>query len=175
MGTHIVPSRENPRHMQTKDIVAPNKAQMTDQPGGTPAKNELIHPYLFFGGRCEEAMNFYAKALGGEVVDIMLNKDNPEPPPPGTLPKGFEGKVLNATLRIGGTTLMASDGMEEGAKFGGFSLSMAVPTEAEADRAFAALSEGGQVKVPLAKTFFSPRFGMLTDRFGLGWMVSVVA
>ena len=82
---------------------------------------------------------------------------------------------MHATFRIGGTTLMASDGCEEGASFAGFSLSLAVPTEAEADRAFAALADGGQVTMPLAKTFWSPRFGMLKDRFGIGWMISVAA
>ena len=105
----------------------------------------------------------------------MLYKDSPEPQPPGMLPPGFENKVMHTTFRIGGTTHMASDGCQEGSSFGGFSLSLAVPTEAESDRAFAALAEGGQVQMPLTKTFWSPRFGMLTDRFGIGWMVSVVA
>lgn len=91
------------------------------------------------------------------------------------LAPGFENKVMHATFRVGGSTLMASDGCAEGSKFDGFSLSLAVPTEAEAARAFAALADGGQTKMPLTKTFWSPCFGMLTDRFGLGWMVSVVA
>ena len=82
---------------------------------------------------------------------------------------------MHATFRIGGTKLMASDGCEESPRFAGFSLSLAVPTQAEADRAFTALAEGGKVKMPLTKTFWSPCFGMVTDRFGLGWMVSVVA
>ena len=137
--------------------------------------NPIIQPYLFFGGRCEEALAFYRTALGAQVDMLMFHKDSPEPPPPGMLPPGFENKVMHATFHIGGTTLMASDGCGEGPSFAGFSLSLAVPTAAEADRAFAALAEGGQVRMPLAKTFWSPRFGMLTDRFGLGWMVSVVA
>ena len=135
----------------------------------------LVQPYLFFGGRCEEALEFYRTALGAQVEFLMRYKDSPEPTPPGRLPAGFENKVMHATFRIGGATLMASDGCEVGAKFGGFSLSLAVPTEAEADRAFAALAEGGKVGMPLGKTFWSPRFGMVTDRFGIGWMVSVVA
>ncbi len=106
---------------------------------------------------------------------LMLYKDSPEPMPPRMLAPDFENKVMHTTFRIGGTTLMASDGCEENSSFGGFSLSLSVPTEAEADRAFAALSDGGTVKMPLAKTFWSPRFGMLTDRFGLGWMISVEA
>ena len=134
----------------------------------------LIQPYLFFGGRCEEALEFYRSALGAQVSILMRYKESPEPPVPGMLPPGFENKIMHATFHVGGTTLMASDGCEEGAKFGGFNLSLAVPNEAEADRAFAALANGGQVKMPLAKTFWSPRFGMLTDRFGLDWMISVM-
>jgi PhnB protein len=134
----------------------------------------LIQPYLFFGGRCEEALEFYRSAVGAQVSFLMRYKESPVPPAPGMLPPCFENKVMHTTFRIGGTTLMASDGCEEGAKFGGFNLSLAVPTEAEAERAFAALANGGQVKMPLAKTFWSPRFGMLTDRFGLDWMISMM-
>jgi PhnB protein len=133
----------------------------------------LVQPYLFFGGRCEEALKFYQKAIGAETEMLMRHKESPEPPPPGTVPPGFENKVLHATFRVGGTTIMASDGCGEGGTFEGFSLALSVPTEADANRAFAALAEGGQVRMPLAKTFWSPRFGMLTDRFGIGWMVSV--
>lgn len=137
--------------------------------------NAFVQPYLFFGGRCEEALEFYRTALSAQVDMLMRYKENPEPSPPGMLPPGFENKVMHTTFRIGGTTLMASDGNQEGACFRGFSLSLAVPTEVEADRAFLALADGGQVQMPLAKTFWSPRFGTLTDRFGLGWMVSVTA
>jgi len=137
--------------------------------------NTLVQPYLFFGGRCEEALEFYRTALGAQIDFLMRYKESPEPQPPGRLPPGFENKVMHATFRIGGSTLMASDGCEAGANFAGFSLSLAVPTAAEADRAFAALADGGQVKMPLTKTFWSPCFGMLTDRFGVAWMVSVVA
>jgi PhnB protein len=135
--------------------------------------NTLVQPYLFFGGRCEEALEFYRAAIGAEVEMVMLHKDSPEAPPPGMLQPGFENKVMHASFRIGGTKIMASDGCQEGASFSGFSLSLSVPTEAEADRAFAALAEGGQVQMPLTETFWSPRFGMLADRFGIGWMVSV--
>lgn len=135
----------------------------------------LVQPYVFFGGRCEEALEFYRTALGAKVEFLMRYKESPEPAPPGMVPPGFENKVMHATFRIGESTLMASDGCAEGAKFEGFTLSLAVPTEAEANRAFAALSAGGQVRMPLTKTFWSPRFGMLADRFGIGWMVSVVA
>ena len=133
----------------------------------------LIQPYLFFGGRCQEALDFYRAAVGAQVDMVMLFKESPEPPPPGMLPPGYENKVMHSAFRIGETTVMASDGCSEGASFGGFSLSLSVPTEADADRVFAALSEGGQVQMALNKTFWSPRFGMLTDRFGIGWMVMV--
>lgn len=136
--------------------------------------NTHIQPYLFFGGRCEEALEFYRAALGAQVEMLMRYNESPEPQPPGMLPPGFENKVMHANFRIGDSALMASDGCEEGQSFDGFSLSLAVPTEVEADRAFTALAEGGQVRMPLTKTFWSPRFGMLTDRFGLGWMISVV-
>lgn len=134
-----------------------------------------VESYLFFGGRCEEALEFYRQALGAEVGMLMRYSDSPEPPPPGLLQPGFENKVMHCTFRIGGTTLMASDGCDDKSSFSGFSLSLAVATEAEADRAFNALADGGQVTMPLSKTFWSPRFGMLTDRFGVGWMVGVHA
>ncbi|WP_297325089.1 VOC family protein [Nitrosomonas sp.] len=135
----------------------------------------LIQPYLMFGGRCEEALEFYRTALGAKIDMMMRFKDSPEPPPPGMLPPGFENKVMHASFRIENNVIMASDGCEEGQRFSGFSLSLAVATEAEADRFFAALSDGGQVQMPLEKTFWSPRFGMLTDRFGISWMINVVA
>jgi PhnB protein len=135
--------------------------------------NTLVQPYLFFGGRCEEALEFYRNAVGAQVDFLMRYKESPEAPLPGMIPPGFENKVMHTTFRIGATTLMASDGCEEGASFNGFSLSLSVPTQAEADRAFAALSVGGKVRMPLDKTFWSPCFGMLADRFGVGWMISV--
>ena len=133
-----------------------------------------VQTYLFFHGTCEQAVEFYRRALGAEVQMMMRYKESPEPPPPGAVPPGWDHKVMHVSFRIGGTVVMASDGCTDQPGFGGFSLSLAVPTEAEADRAFAALAEGGHVQMPLGKTFWSPRFGMLTDRFGVGWMVSVV-
>jgi PhnB protein len=132
-----------------------------------------LQPYLFFDGRCEEAIEFYRRVLNAEVLMMMRMKDSPEPPPPGS-PPGSENKILHASLRIGDTSLSASDGMNRGKpSFEGFSIALSVPTEAEAERVFKALSDGGNAQMPLAKTFFSPRFGMLTDRFGVGWMVMV--
>ena len=135
-----------------------------------------VRPYLFFNGRCEEAVEFYGKALGAEVEMLIRYKDSPEPPAPGTVPPGAEDKVMHTSVRIGDTTLMASDGGCSGqTSFQGFSLSIALPNEAEADRVFAALVEGGEVQMPLTKTFWTPRFGMVADRFGVSWMISVAA
>jgi PhnB protein len=134
----------------------------------------LIQPYLFFGGRCDEALEFYQSALGAKVEMVMRFKDSPEPPPPGVIPAGYENKVMHACFTVAGAAIMASDGCEEGGtKFSGFSLSLSVPTEAEARHAFDALAEGGDVRMPLGKTFWSPCFGMLADRFGVAWMVIV--
>jgi len=132
-----------------------------------------LQPYLFFGGRCEEAIEFYRKALGAELVMESRFKDAPEPQP--GMPECFQDKIMHATLRIGDTLLMASDGRCEGqATFEGFSLSIAVSDETEAERVFTALGEGGLVTMPLEKTFWAPKFGMLQDRFGVGLMVSVM-
>lgn len=135
----------------------------------------LIQPYLFFNGRCEEAIDFYRHALGAEVNMLLRYKDGPEPGPGHALPPGSGDKVMHASLRIGGTTLMASDGFCSGKiDFQGFSLSLGVPDEASAGRMFGALAECGQVRQPLSKTFFSPSFGMVVDRFGVPWMVVVM-
>ena len=133
-----------------------------------------VQPYLFFDGRCEEAIEFYKRVLKAEVQMLMRFKDSPETPPPGMVPPGAEDKVMHASLRIGAATVMVSDGMCAGKpSFQGFSLSLDAANEAEADRLFAALGDGGVVQMPLAKTFFSPCFGMVADRFGVSWMVIV--
>ena len=133
-----------------------------------------IQPYLFFEGRAEEAAEFYKSKLGAEVEMLMRNKDAPEKPPPGMLPPGSDNKVMHMALKIGGSTILGSDGNCSGKpSFQGVSLSLTVQDEAEAKKVFSALAEGGQVHMPLTKTFFSPSFGMLADRFGLGWMVYV--
>jgi PhnB protein len=140
----------------------------------TTKDNRFVQPYLFFHGNCEEAVEFYRKALGAEVEMTMRYNESPEPPPPGMVPPGSEDKIMHTNFRIGETTVMASDDCAgEKGDFHGFSLSPTVPSEADADRVFAALADGGQVQMPLGKTFWSPRFGMLSDRFGIGWMVSV--
>jgi PhnB protein len=132
-----------------------------------------ITPYLFFGGRCEEALEFYRGALGAEVEMLMRFDESPQPPPPGMLQAGFEKKVMHASLRVRGALLMASDGCDDKSKSDGVHLALTLPTEADARRAFDALADGGSVQMPLTKTFWSPCYGMLTDRFNVEWMVMV--
>jgi PhnB protein len=134
----------------------------------------LVQPYLFFDGRCEEAVEFYRRALGAEVEMMMRFSDSPEPAQPGMVPPGSENKVMHAALRIGDTMVLGSDGRCLGQPdFRGFALSLTAANDAEADRLFAALADGGQVQMALSKTFFSSRFGMVADRFGVSWMVYV--
>jgi PhnB protein len=134
-----------------------------------------VQPYLNFDGSCEEALEFYRSALGAEVLGLMRFKDNPEPPAPGMVPHGVENKVMHSSFRVGNSTVLASDGRCQGKpSFQGISLSLTVANEAEAERAFAALADGGQVQMPLTRTFFSPSFGMVADRFGVSWMVYVM-
>src|SRR5690606_2846052 len=133
-------------------------------------RKATVQSYLFFGGRCEEALDFYRQALHAEVGLVLRWSDSPEPPPPSMLPAGYERKIMHAEFTVGGMTVMASDGCggpeDQQAAFAGFRLALTVPTEALADAAFAALAGGGgRIDMPLGKTFFSPRYGMLTDRF----------
>lgn len=133
-----------------------------------------VQPYLFFGGRCEEALDFYKRALGAQVQMMIRFRESPEPLPADKVPTNWGEKIMHANIRIGETQVMASDGCpEEQSGFKNFSLSLSAANETEADRLFNALAEGGQVQMPLGKTFWSPRFGMVTDRYGLCWMVGV--
>jgi PhnB protein len=138
--------------------------------------SKLIQPYLFFQGRCDEAIEFYRTTIGAELLMLMRYSECPDPLPPEMFAPGWESKVMHASLCIGESVVMASDGCggrEEGRGFDGFSLSLTLPDEAAAGSAFTALAEGGKVTMPLGKTFWSPCFGMLEDRFGLGWMITV--
>ncbi|CAN7615463.1 VOC family protein [Acidovorax sp. LjRoot129] len=136
-----------------------------------------VESYLMFEGRCEEALGFYRSALGAQVTMLMRYKDNPEPAAgqgcaegggPGPTPE----MVMHAAFTVGDTQLMASDGMGSGKpRFEGISLALSPADEAEAKRLFDALADGGQVQMPLGKTFFSRAFGMVADRFGVSWMV----
>ena len=132
-----------------------------------------ISPYLFFAGRCEEALDFYREAVGARIEMVMRYNESPDPIPPGRLQPGFENKIMHASFRIGDTVVMASDGCDDKANFEGFQLALSVPTEAAAHQAFNALANGGNVMMPLAKTFWSPSFGMLADKFNVSWMVMV--
>ena len=137
----------------------------------------LIQPYLTFEGRCEEAVEFYKKALGAEVTMLMRMNDNPEPEAggEGCAPTAAQAeKILHAELNIGGNVVMCSDGMmQDKSAFKGFALSISVPDEAAAKEVYAAMADGGQPFMPLSRTFWSPCFGMLNDRFGVCWMVGV--
>lgn len=132
-----------------------------------------VQPYLQFEGRCEEAIAFYRRALGAEIEMLMRFKDAPDP---NMTAPGTAEKVMHASIRIGDSTVLASDGRCTGKPgFQGFALSLTAKSDAEAERLFGALADGGQVQMPMAKTFFASRFGMVADRFGVGWMVYVPA
>ena len=140
-----------------------------------------VQPYLFFDGKCEEALEFYKKALDAKVEMMMRFKENPEPPQPGDancagpMPTAdMAEKIMHSAFKVGDVQILASDGMCSGKPtFQGISLALSVKTEAEADKRFAALAAGGEIQMPLAKTFFSPKFGMVADKFGVSWMVMV--
>jgi PhnB protein len=137
----------------------------------TTTATTQVQPYLFFDGRCDEALEHYRRTLGAEVTMLMRFKESPDP---AAVPPGGGDKVMHSAFRIGDTVVMASDGRCQGTpSFQGFALSITVPDEAAAERLFGGLSDGGQVQMPLTKTFFSPRFGMVADRFGVSWMVLV--
>jgi len=133
-----------------------------------------IDPYLFFDGRCEEAIEFYKSALGAEVQMVMRNSESPAPPPEGMLPPGSENKIMHSSLLIKGALIMMSDGHCSGkTEFKGFSISLDCDTQDEARKFFDALAAGGQVNMPLMQTFWAPLFGMVVDKFGVNWMVGV--
>ncbi len=146
--------------MSTSTVTSPSRTATT------------LQPYLFFGGRCEEAIAFYRQALGADVEMMMRFNQSPDPVPAGMLPPGFEDKIMHSSLRIAGNVIMMSDGCGP-TSTGGFSLALNFPTEAEVDPVFNALAEGGRVEMPLGKTFWSARFGSVTDCFGVSWMVGV--
>jgi PhnB protein len=133
-----------------------------------------VQPYLIFEGRCEEAIEFYKSAVGAKVNALMRFKDSPQPHASGQCPADTENKVMHGSLLIGDSTVLVSDGRCTGQpKFSGISMTLPVADDAEAERFFAALGAGGKVTMPMAKTFFASRFGMLNDRFGVSWMIIV--
>jgi uncharacterized protein YbaA (DUF1428 family)/uncharacterized glyoxalase superfamily protein PhnB len=141
---------------------------------GEAAGGSTIQPYLFYRGRCEEAIAYYKETLAAEVVMMLRFKDNPDKPGPHKVPPELDEKIMHACLRICGAEIMMSDGMKTGPlDFQCMSLSLSVANEAEADRVFGALAADGTVQMPMGKTFFSPRFGAVTDKFGVAWMIIV--
>jgi len=137
-------------------------------------KKPIIEPYLFFGGRCEEAVEFYESALGAKRVMLMRFEEAPDSPPDGTLAPDWGKKIMHAAIFIGEYMVMMSDGCGTGTgKFDGFRLSICPENEEQAAEFFSALSAGGSIEMPLGKTFWSPCYGMCTDKFGVGWMVNL--
>ena len=132
-----------------------------------------IQPYLFFGGRCDEALAFYKNALDAHIDMLIRFNEAPEPIPSEMRSPGFEKKVMHAQFTVAGSAIMASDGCQPGEGFSGFSLSLTLPTPADVQRVFDKLADGGEVSMPVGKTFWSPCFGMVKDRFGVQWMVTV--
>ena len=132
-----------------------------------------VQPYLSFEGRAEEAIEFYKKAVGAKVTMLMRNSESPDKPPPGMLPPGAEQKIMHSALTIGDSVVMITDGSNSGdPKFNGISLSITAKDDAEAKKTFNNLADGGQVTLPLTKTFFASSFGMVADKFGVRWKVS---
>ncbi|MBX3729962.1 MAG: VOC family protein [Candidatus Sumerlaeia bacterium] len=132
-----------------------------------------VQPYLFFSGRCEEALEFYKAAIGARVGLVLRFDQAPDRPPEGMLQPGFEKKIMHSEFTVGNLTIMASDGCNDKSRFDGFSLALTIAAEEDAHRVFNALAEGGKVVMPMGRTFFSPCYGQLTDKFGVGWMVMV--
>lgn len=151
------------------------RAQEKDLTRRIAMRESRVQPYLFFGGRCEEAIAFYKASLGATPGMVFRFNESPDPVPEDLLQPGFENKIMHAEFRVGDLTILASDGCGDVSTFKGFSLALTVPTVADADRAFEALAEGGKIDMPIGETFWSPRYGQVTDRFGVGWMVMVPA
>jgi uncharacterized glyoxalase superfamily protein PhnB len=130
-----------------------------------------VNNYLFFSGRCEEALNFYQQHLGAKINMLLRFNQSPDPVPEGMLQQGFENKIMHADFTLGDVNILASDGCDDATHFSGFRLTLTLQTAEDAHRVFNALATGGSVDMPLAKTFWSPLYGQVTDQFGVGWMV----
>jgi PhnB protein len=138
-------------------------------------KKVEVNTYLFFSGRCDEALAFYQQHLSAETTFLIRFNETPDPMPEGVLQPGFEHKVMHAEFSVGNARIMASDGCNDAEKFSGFRIALNVPTADEAHRIFNALASGGTVDMPLTKTFWSPLYGQVTDQFGVGWMIMLPA
>ena len=135
-------------------------------------KEAIVEPYLFFAGRCDDALEYYRLHLGAEIGMVMRFSQNPGPTGC-PLPENWGDKVMHASFTIGASRLMGSDGMVESMPKDGHCMSLTLPDEAEARRVFAVLADGGEVSMPIDRTFWSPCFGMVRDRFGIDWMITV--
>ncbi|MCX7420004.1 MAG: VOC family protein [Planctomycetia bacterium] len=166
-------SEASPSRKQGVAAYFSNCEKESDLEAALLMEKATVQPYLFFGGGCDEAFEFYKTALHAKVGMVMRFNQSPRPTPPGMLAPGFEDKIMHCSFQVGGTTVMASDGCEPNSQFVGFKLALSVPTETDADRVFNALADGGKIEMPLVNSFWSPRFGMVADKFGVDWMVMV--
>jgi len=139
--------------------------------GKIAIQKATINTYVFFKGRCEEALEYYKEHLGAEVTCLIRFSEAPEPAPEGMLPEGYENKVMHSQFKVANAEIFASDGCEPDKTPEGFSLALTIPSRDEAVRVFDALADSGTVNMPLAETFWSPLYGQVTDKFGVGWMV----
>lgn len=146
-------------------------AQETGLRNTMSLRQATVNNYLFFSGRCEEALNFYQQHLGATIHVMLRFNESPDPVPEGLLQEGFEQKIMHAEISVGDVKIMASDGCNDSTSFSGFSLALTVLTAEDAHRTFDALAQGGRVDMPLDKTFWSPLYGQVTDQFGVAWMV----
>lgn len=171
---------QDPRMASMNPATMPFDAKRMFFGGFTPIVGDAapvapaIQPYLFFRGRCEEAIGFYKQALGAEVLMMMRFKDNPDKPGPDKVPASLDDKIMHASVQIAGSQIMMSDGMRTGPlDFQCMSLSLSVATDADADRIYGALAKDGTVQMPIGPTFFAKRFGAVADKFGVSWMIMV--
>jgi PhnB protein len=129
-----------------------------------------LNPYLTFNGQCEEAFRFYEKVLGGKIEAMMPHEGSPMEQ---HVPPKWRSKIMHARLRLGDEVLMGSDAPPDRYQpMQGFSVTLGIQDPAEAERVFHALSERGTVQMPIEKTFWALRFGMLVDQFGTPWMIN---
>jgi PhnB protein len=129
-----------------------------------------LNPYLTFNGQCEAAFKFYEKVLGGKIEAMMPHEGSPMEQ---HVPPEWRRKIMHALLRVGESVLMGSDAPpDRHEQMKGFSVTLGINDPQEAERLFHALSENGAVQMPIQKTFWAARFGMLVDQFGTPWMIN---
>lgn len=165
---------KNPMPFDGKRMIVGGFAPLLDLAKPNAGQPPAVQPYLFFRGRCEEAIEYYKSKLGAEVDMMLRFSDNPDKPPRDKVPVELDNRIMHAAIRIRGTEIMMSDGMKSGPlDFQCMSLSLSVPSETEADQLYDALAADGAVQMPIGPTFFAKRFGAVTDKFGVSWMIMV--